>query len=1013
MPLPIRTADIRKAEFDQASIEQRASGRTTWRLSRYAEWIKRDIRTYKWLAGAIIALSPLASARCQSVSLTCVPASITYGNSITLTATAPTGGTGTMTFMLDGSTQLGQVAVSTSTSIAVLSTTSVHAGAHLLTVSYSGDSTFPSATSTAVSLSVAQATGTITWPNPASITYPTPFGVTQNATITGPYSPPVYSPKGTQVDDPGSKTETATFTPTSSDFAVASMTVPLTINKANLNFPYNWNPTPIIYGTGLGAQQLNAVVSNTIPGTIVYSQTPGEIEPVPQKTLNAKFVPADSSDYNSMPMTASLTINMATPQITWQPASIVAGTALTSQQLNATANIAGTFSYNPAAGTVITSANSSISVSFTPTEHTADYFSTSANVSLDVEPILFTCSLASGTASCAVTLPLDATGQISLSNDGIVWTTAGVSGGMETVGGDPLSSTVGIHQISVNYSGNYGSLGRTVTYEINGAAQPFQVGTEIYSYNIPSAGYDQAGNIIAYTDSVNGSWTNIQYDNLNRLTAATSQMGTAPVQYMCWNYDSFGNRLSQALQTTPCAPYNPAPPAYPAYMANNQLNPINLYQYDQAGNMTNDGKNGYTYDAEGRLCAVEYGGAFGTSIAITGYLYDAEGVRIAKTSIPYPTPGLVCDNTTNNYTIVSMDVMGPDGVKTATAAPPPPGSGTNLTASITNSYVHADGALVATIDSNQAVHFQLSDWLGTRRFQADANGNMESTFWNRPFGDTDQVYNSSDPTAEHFTGKERDAESGNDYFGARYYGSAGGRFSSPDTSVDQHASKPQSWNLYVYARNNPMLLIDPTGHYACGSSDNDKNCQEMDEVMKNIGTLVSRGVDPGEAEDYHGSDTDPNSQLGQDVSAAQNIVAAVSEAGGASSGDFNKDAFAKALDSNASRTVAGGSKSPTQSISECGKYVGWALAAAGLNIGSHNGGDYGPYLIKAGFDSMSTDNSPETADIAIFQSNKAHPYGHSTGYDGTQWVSDFMQRSVNPYRDRSSAGTLTYYRWNQ
>jgi len=155
--------------------------------------------------------------------------------------------------------------------------------------------------------------------------------------------------------------------------------------------------------------------------------------------------------------------------------------------------------------------------------------------------------------------------------------------------------------------------------------------------------------------------------------------------------------------------------------------------------------------------------------------------------------------------------MGPDGTKTATAAPPPPGPGTNLTASITNSYVHAGGALVATIDSNQAVHFQLSDWLGTRRFQADANGNMESTFWNRPFGDTDQAYNPSDPTAEHFTGKETDAESGNDYFGARYYTGSMGRFLAPDNGSDQHSGDPQSWNLYSYVRNNPLVRTDPNG----------------------------------------------------------------------------------------------------------------------------------------------------------------------------------------------------------
>ena len=65
------------------------------------------------------------------------------------------------------------------------------------------------------------------------------------------------------------------------------------------------------------------------------------------------------------------------------------------------------------------------------------------------------------------------------------------------------------------------------------------------------------------------------------------------------------------------------------------------------------------------------------------------------------------------------------------------------------------------------------------------------------------------------TGKERDAESGNDYFGARYYSSNMGRFSSPDPSQLYYAdpTNPQSFNLYSYALNNPLKNTDPTGLY--------------------------------------------------------------------------------------------------------------------------------------------------------------------------------------------------------
>jgi RHS repeat-associated protein len=62
------------------------------------------------------------------------------------------------------------------------------------------------------------------------------------------------------------------------------------------------------------------------------------------------------------------------------------------------------------------------------------------------------------------------------------------------------------------------------------------------------------------------------------------------------------------------------------------------------------------------------------------------------------------------------------------------------------------------------------------------------------------------------TGKERDAETGLDYFGFRYYSGAQGRWTSPDKPfIDQHPGNPQSWNLYAYVQNNPLNRIDPFG----------------------------------------------------------------------------------------------------------------------------------------------------------------------------------------------------------
>jgi len=69
-----------------------------------------------------------------------------------------------------------------------------------------------------------------------------------------------------------------------------------------------------------------------------------------------------------------------------------------------------------------------------------------------------------------------------------------------------------------------------------------------------------------------------------------------------------------------------------------------------------------------------------------------------------------------------------------------------------------------------------------------------------------------DDVTQRFTAKERDVESGLDYFGARYYGSALGRFTSADPSnLSVDFWYPQSWNRYAYALNNPLSVVDRNG----------------------------------------------------------------------------------------------------------------------------------------------------------------------------------------------------------
>jgi RHS repeat-associated protein len=150
--------------------------------------------------------------------------------------------------------------------------------------------------------------------------------------------------------------------------------------------------------------------------------------------------------------------------------------------------------------------------------------------------------------------------------------------------------------------------------------------------------------------------------------------------------------------------------------------------------------------------------------------------------------------------------------------------------------VFPGGGLLATYDfANGGLHFHLSDPLGTRRVQVGINsagqGTPELNFPSLPFGNDLGnprtissvvplgALSAPDATEHHFTGKERDAESGNDYFEARYYASSMGRFMSPDWAAQEepvpyaNLDDPQSLNLYAYVRNNPLTRVDADGHW--------------------------------------------------------------------------------------------------------------------------------------------------------------------------------------------------------
>jgi RHS repeat-associated protein len=123
-----------------------------------------------------------------------------------------------------------------------------------------------------------------------------------------------------------------------------------------------------------------------------------------------------------------------------------------------------------------------------------------------------------------------------------------------------------------------------------------------------------------------------------------------------------------------------------------------------------------------------------------------------------------------------------------------------------------------------AVRYYLADHLGTTTMELTSGGWPLYSGDFAPYGQEiiDGAVSSAptDTSSNHykFTGKERDAESGLDYFGARYYASSMGRWMSPDWADKPEAvpysdlANPQSLNLYGYVNNNPLSKADPDGH---------------------------------------------------------------------------------------------------------------------------------------------------------------------------------------------------------
>ena len=172
-------------------------------------------------------------------------------------------------------------------------------------------------------------------------------------------------------------------------------------------------------------------------------------------------------------------------------------------------------------------------------------------------------------------------------------------------------------------------------------------------------------------------------------------------------------------------------------------NQIPGFGYDAAGNMTSNSPFSYVYNGQGQLKSVTQTGT------TTSYVYDADGKRLIKCAGTFPT----CTAGTLHWTGVGSDTL----------------DETDWTGTFLEEYIFFNGKRVARRDgTGNTVHYYFADHLGSADAVTGATGAIEKSSVYYPFGGEIPVVGASVVNTYKFTGKERDAESGLDNFGARY-----------------------------------------------------------------------------------------------------------------------------------------------------------------------------------------------------------------------------------------------------
>ena len=256
------------------------------------------------------------------------------------------------------------------------------AGTHTLWVTFTPDDSAGHPVQAAVTIVVSRATPTIGWPEPEAISYGVALSSSQlkaEASVPGTLA---YTPPPGELLDAGTHMLHVIFVPANeADYTPAEASVSIEVARATPAVAWA-APHPMPYGAALSDAQLNATAS--VPGRFEYAPGAGEVLGAGTHTLQAIFIPENSTNYAQTQATVSVSVARATPAIAWpQPDAIIYGNPLSSAQLSATASVPGTFEYIPGAGAVLAAGEHTPSVIFTPADRSS-YTSVQAAVSLIV-----------------------------------------------------------------------------------------------------------------------------------------------------------------------------------------------------------------------------------------------------------------------------------------------------------------------------------------------------------------------------------------------------------------------------------------------------------------------------------------------------------------------------------------------------------------------------------------------------------------------------------------------------